>query len=147
MSAFDSRRLGRADWLLMIGLGALLIIEVLVWQATHRADPEVQGSAASGPGEERVWALHILLNRGEPPKIDQQFIEALLASEHALVREMAMTSDVRRLGGREAQRRYLAEPADCDEATRGRYYLKRQGRPVSREILRSYFRSFERSTP
>ena len=54
-----------------------------------------------------------------------------------------MTSDVWRLGGRKVQRRYLAGLSDPGEQVRGRYYMKRFGRPIKRSFLRDYFHSLE----
>jgi hypothetical protein len=143
MAATARRETRRGDLLLVVCLGALVVIEVLAWQVAHRDDEELQRAVASGSAEEKVWALHIQLNRGEPQRLEHLFVENLLASNEALVRELAMTSDVRRLGRRSVQRRYLAESSDPGETLRGRYYMKRFGRPVKRSFIRDYFRSLE----
>lgn len=136
------QRLG-ADLLLLICLVAFAGIEVVAWRIVHRDEQELTRAAATGSAKERVWALHILLQRDDPPRRKDSFVEELLASEEALVRELAMTSTVRRRAGRGVQRRYLADLSDSEELVRGRYYMKRFGRPVKRSFLREYFRSLE----
>jgi hypothetical protein len=143
MKDTETRQKWQADLLLLVCLGALLIMEVLAWRVVHRGEEELQQAVASGSSAEKVWAYHVQLNRGEPQRLEHSFVEDLLASEEALVRELAMTSDVRRLSGRKVQRRYLAESSDPGENLRGRYYMKRFGRPVKRSFIRDYFRSLE----
>lgn len=143
MKSTETRETWRRDLLLLVGLGALAVMEVLVWQVAHRGEEELQRAVVSGSGKEKVWALHIQLNRGEPEWLERPFVEDLLASEEALVREFAMTSDVRWLGGRKPQRRYLAASLDPGEKLRSRYYMKKFGRPIKRSSLRDYFRSLE----
>jgi hypothetical protein len=143
MSLEDMRQRWRADLLLLICLVFLVGIEVLAWWTTHRGELELERAAVSGTAEERVWALHILLQRDEPPRRDRSFVEGLLASEEPLVRELAMTSTVRRRGGRHAQKQHQAENTDPGEFLRGRYYMKRYGRPIKRSFLREYFRSLD----
>jgi len=139
----ETRQTWRVDLLLLVCLVAVLGIEVLAWQVAHRDDEELQRAVVSGSSREKVWALHIQLNRGEPQRLGHSFVEDLLSSNEALVRELAMTNDVRRLGGRSIQRRYLTESADSGETLRGRYYMKKFGRPIKRSFLRNYFRSLE----
>jgi len=143
MNLGDTRQRWGADLLLLACLVALVGLEVFAWKIVHREEQELNRAAASGPAKERVWALHILLQRDEPPRRDQSFVEGLLASEEPLLREVAMTSTVRSRAGRRSQRQHLAASPDSGEALRGRYYMKRFGRPVKRSFLRDYFRSLE----
>ncbi|MGB3565349.1 MAG: hypothetical protein WBH85_07815 [Thermoanaerobaculia bacterium] len=143
MSLEDIRRRLGADLMLLVCLCALVGLEVFAWRVAHRDESELDRAAVSGSAEERVWALHILLNRGEPPQRDQSFVEGLVAAEEALVRELAMTSIVRRHVGRSVQRQVQAEISGPGELLRGRYYMKRHGRPIKRSFLRDYFRSLE----
>lgn len=143
MNRGEIRQPRRADLLLLVCLVFLVGIEVLAWRTRHRGEEELERTAVSGTAEERVWALHILLQRDEPPRRDRSFVEELLASEEPLVRELAMTSTVRRRGGRHAQKQHQAKNDDPGEFVRGRYYMKRYGRPIKRSFLREYFRSLE----
>jgi len=132
----------RTEWGILLGLVAVLGLEVVGWAVTRRTDQELRALVAASSGREAVGALHVLLNRGDAPSIDRSQVEGLLASDEPLLREMAMTSDVWRLAGRAAQREHL-EGADEAEAVRGRYYMKRHGQRVRRSALREYFRSLE----
>jgi hypothetical protein len=143
MSLKDNRQWWGAELILLICLVALAGLEVVAWQITHRGGQELDRAAVSGTAEERVWALHILLQRDEPARRYESFVEGLLASDEELVRELAMTSTVRQRAGRLVQRRYLAGSPDSGESLRGRYYMKRLGRPIDRSFLQSYFRSLE----
>jgi hypothetical protein len=137
----DIRRRWRADLVLLVGLLVLVGIELLAWRTSHRGEEELERAAVSGTAGERVWALHILLQRDEPPQRDRSFVEELLASEEPLVRELAMTNTVRRRAGRHVQRQHQATSTDPGERLRGRYYMKKNGRPIKRSFLRQYFRS------
>lgn len=139
----DSTGAVRSEWRVLLGLVAILGLEILGWAFTRQADQELQASLAAASGHETVAALHVLLNRGDAPSIAPAEVERLLASDEPLLREMAMTSDVWRLAGRVAQRAHLRQAKDAAEKTRSRYYLKRHGQAVRRSGLRDYFRSLE----
>lgn len=139
----DSTGATRTEWGGLLGLVAILGLEILGWGLTRQTDHELRASLSAASSREAVAALHVLLNRGESPSIDRSQVEALLASDEPLLREMATTSDVWRLAGRAAQRDHLKQTNDEEERVRGRYYLKRHGQPVRRSALRAYFQSLE----
>ena len=143
MQVVDRSGGARAELVVLAGLAVILGLEILGWHAAHQTERQLRESLAAGSPRQKAWALHVLLNRGESPAIDRAGIEALLSSEEGLLREMAMTSDVWRLGGREPQTRHLERHADRGESVRGRYYLKHLGQPIGRSALRRYFRSLE----
>jgi hypothetical protein len=136
-------RVSRTDQALLLCLVAVLGVELAGWAVTRRTDAELRARVAEGPPRERTWALHVLLNRGEPPSLERDEVAHLLGSDEPLLREMATTSDVWRLAGRSLQREHLASRAGAGEAIRGRYYLRWHGQPIRRAFLREYLRSLE----
>lgn len=138
--------MGRTETALLLCLVAVLVVELTGWASTRRTDAELRDRLAAGPSAERVWGLHILLNRGANPSLERAEVERLLASDDPLLREMATTSDVWRLAGRSLQWEHLRRTAVAGEALRGRYYLKWHGQPVSRAFLRRYLGSLDADT-
>lgn len=79
--------------LLLVGL---VLLEAGVWGLVHRSNEELQRSWASGASQERLDAIHVLLNRGESSKSDfgQSFVKALLEDADERVQELAFLNDV-----------------------------------------------------
>ncbi len=121
-------------WLLL----AVVAVEVGVWRAQHRTDAELRAAAQDVDPAVSLFALHVLANRDQTVPLQAQDVSALLASEHALVREFAMTWDGTRHAGEELQRAYLEDTDDPAEVARCDFYLRHQVLRPTLARLREY---------
>ena len=92
---------------------ALLGVMGLSAAMGHRGEEQLRLAAASGPAQERIAALHALLNRpGAAPGPEQDALVAeLLDSPDPLLREYALSIDLCRLSARDAQGVPVAQEA------------------------------------
>jgi len=90
---------------------ALLAVECGVWGLGHRGEAELQAAARDGSPRERIAALHVLTNRGEPApgRFDAAFAQALVDDPDELLREYAFTTDVCKHADPRPQYRYLKQ--------------------------------------
>jgi hypothetical protein len=119
-------------------LALVAALEVLFAVARHRPQAELLELAASGDAAERTFALHVLANRGDTLPLGAERIDALLASEHAVEREFAMTFDLTRTEGEARQRAYLEGLGDPDERARCDFFLRHQILRPTLARLRAY---------
>ncbi len=144
----EGKPVERADLALVVLLLAILTAEILGWRANHRSASELWQTYRSAQPKTKIEALHILANRDRPRGFDQAFVDEILASQHSLIREFAMTYDVTRLSGKSRQRAYLTTLLpDSDEEVRCRFFLRHQNSRFSRAELRSYFESLRPASP
>jgi hypothetical protein len=92
---------------------ALMGLMGLFAGVSHRSAAELRLAAASGPADERIQALHALLNRAEaaPGPEHDALVAELLASSEPLLREYALSIDLCRLSARDAQGVPIAQEA------------------------------------
>ena len=137
-----------ADLLILLLLLGLLGAEALAWQVRHRSEKELWQLYRAGEPEEKIHALHVLTNRGRPRGFSQEFVQEMLRSEQATLREFTMTYDLTRLSGRKAQLRYLGSPLVVhDETVRARFFFRHQNSRFSRALLRRYFEAVRAASP
>lgn len=105
----------KGSWIPHGVLLAILISEGAAWGLAHRSAAELEPSAAAA--DERIEALHVLTNRGEPDRdrFAETFVQALLAEEDPLLCEYAFTSDVCNLSAT-LQYQYLKERLEAVDA-------------------------------
>lgn len=86
----------RKSWRPHLVLVGLIALEVAVWGVVHQSNEDLQRSWESGTSQERLDAIHVLLNRGESSKSDfgQPFVKTLLEDEDERVQELAFLNDV-----------------------------------------------------
>ena len=81
---------------------SLLVVALLgecIWGVfAHRDVDELQETLESGSSRERVEALFVLTNRGEPQIPDAGSVRQLLASDDTLLTEWMMTTNFARFG-------------------------------------------------
>ena len=111
-------------WLPVALCVALIVLELGVWAGLHRSDEEIERAWRVGPPKERVAALNILANRGEPSprRFDEDFVHSLLREPDLLLREAAFTSQVCKFHEPVLQKTYLVS-ARVDPAHWWRSYL------------------------
>ena len=123
---------------LVLVLLAVIVVELAVSVGGNRTEEELRAVAAdvTGAPAERALALHVLANRGETTLLGATDVRGLTASQAALLREFAMTNDLSRGDGGEAQRAHLDQhPGE----RRGRFFLDHQVRRMLRRDLEAYF--------
>ena len=116
----------------------LVVAEVLLWLPGRRSGEELRAAASGDDPRAAVFALHVLANRGETEPIERGRVRRLLDSEHAIVREYAMTWDGVRSAGPVLQRAYVDGLSDPAERARCDFYLSHQVKRPTLESLRAY---------
>lgn len=86
----------------LLPLAACAVLAALeLWWArrAHRTTEELHVMAFEGSPRERVWALHVLANRGDAPQreLPEAYVRALIRDPDPLVADLAYTVDVCRL--------------------------------------------------
>jgi len=107
-------------WRLHIALAVLMLAQVATWAALHKTDDVVARNWAGGTSDERVEALFLQANRGEPnPKLfDREFVGSILEHEtDDRIREFVFANDLCKFD---------------TEATRGEYIYRGFGPGGSR---------------
>ena len=99
-------------WLPHLVCCALLALEIGVFVVASDSDAEVERALAEGTVEERLAALHIATNRGEPDaaRFGEAFVRSLLAEPDERLEEAAFTLDVCKFEIPELQTRILQKP-------------------------------------
>ena len=89
----------------------VLAAQVGLWAVGHRSTHRLEAAAESGSVEQRMAALQILLERGEPDpeRYGASLAAELLADPDPLLRELAFTTAVTKYSGPEPQYRDLNE--------------------------------------
>ena len=128
---------------LALALLALVAVELGLWRAGHRTDDELRAAAGSEDPRAAAFALHVLANRGATVPLDEERVRALLRSEHAVLREYAMTWDLTRSTGEELQRAWLEGVLPADERTRATFFLEHQVRRPTLAELEDYLRALK----
>jgi len=85
------------SWLVHIVLAGIMAAQFGLWLAQHRSDEEINAAWAGGTTDERIEALFIQANRGEPnPALfDESFVEAMLLNEtDERLKEFVFTNDI-----------------------------------------------------
>jgi hypothetical protein len=84
------------SWRPHVVLLGLIVLEIAAWGVLHQSDQALHESWESGTSQERLDAIHVLLNRGESSKADfgQPFAKQLLEDEDERVQELAFLNDV-----------------------------------------------------
>lgn len=123
-------------WLIL--LSVLVLAEVGLFGLWHRDSDELRAAAAEPVSPASLFALHVLANRDDTEPLDLARVRALLESEHAEVREYAMTWDGTRAAGEQLQRAYLEGLEDEGERARCDFYLRHQILRPTLERLRAY---------
>ena len=79
----SAERTPRGGFRLHLLLLLVLLVEVALAFARHRSDEELERLWERGDPRERLAALHVLTNRGEPhpSRFGQDFVRRLLAEE------------------------------------------------------------------
>ncbi len=104
-------------WRIHLILLALFAGQALVATALHRDRDALLEAWHTGDTSERLGALHVLTNRGEPRGIDQEFVLEMLGDPDLRVREAAMGLDLAKFSLPAAQENYLSA-ADFGAAVR-----------------------------
>jgi hypothetical protein len=109
----------RGSWRAHAVCAGILALEGLAALAGHRGTQSLEESARSGPAAQRIDALHVLLERGEPdPSRYGELLAAdLLADGDPLAREFAFTTAVCKNTGPGKQYRYLRDRQEAGEIT------------------------------
>lgn len=118
------------SWMNAYRLHALLLLVLgleCAWAlAHHRPTEQLENDLRAGTPADQVRALFVLTNRDVPRRVDRRFVNELLASDRAMLREWTMTTNFSRFGNGTLQRRYQASLGQSDEALRCRLLLTHQ---------------------
>ena len=113
---------------------ALVIAAELVFAwGRHQSDAELRVQAGAGSTQERLDALHILTNRGEPDPsmFSPESVAALLRDPDDRIREFAFTNDVCKFHVPDLQNAYLRATTDYPHWWRATLLHRRKvGGPV-----------------
>jgi len=116
-------------WGLVLGLVAVLALELGLFLGLRRGTAELEQSFAAGSPLERITALHVLRHRDRPLVLDRELVEQLLASSDSLMAEFLMVEGVVRERDTELRQRlycYVSEqPSDERLRTRCRFLLEK----------------------
>ena len=136
----------RRRWLWLAVLSAVVLLEFLVAASCHRSDEQLHALADTGTPQERVHAFHVLANRDRPLVTDPAFTQRALSSPVPLVRELAMTTNFRRMRPDTLQREHVASLPQGPERLRLEILLNaRLGKPgrLNVERLQAFYASLE----
>jgi hypothetical protein len=101
----------------------LIALECLIAALRHQSDAALRHTLDNGTPRQRAAALFVLTNRDTPVPVDRDFIQHLLKSDAALVREWTMTANFTRLGAPRAQEAHIMSLGSAPEGLRCRFFL------------------------
>ncbi len=118
----------KKNWRAHVVLLGIVVLQLVGWAASHQDEEARREAYATGDTQERVWALHVLANRGEIDSEDfsVQWMRELLKEEDLLVREMAFTYDLARIRPPGVQQAYFGDHQGLDRSHFVRSYLIQQ---------------------
>ena len=102
------------SWRPHLLMGAIALLFLAGWGLCHQSREELWRDFESGDSGERIWALHVLSNRGEisPDDFSVDFIRRILHDEDTRVREMAFTYDLTKIRPPGVQQSFLGTLKD-----------------------------------
>ncbi|MFT4538293.1 MAG: hypothetical protein ACI835_000726 [Planctomycetota bacterium] len=112
-------------WLPHLALLALVVAECAAFVAGHQSDDELRRDWNEGDRFERLWALHVMTNRGEldPDEFDPAFMRALLADDDLRIREFGFSYDMTKIRPPKIQATYYSENFEGTVGHRIRCYF------------------------
>lgn len=113
-------------WLPHAVLAMLIGLEVAAFGVLHRTMSDLEALLESGTPRERVYALHVLANRGQPPRFSRRDLAEWFETQPPLVAELLMTHNFARFAGPRIRQRYIDEQADAADAARAEFWFQRQ---------------------
>lgn len=115
---------------------AIVGLEFTWARVAHREEAELEAAARSEDVFERMFALHVLANRGEPRVFSPEFTAELLAESDPRLREFAMTRNF----GRGAAAALQREEVRLGRATWPmEFYLRFRKMHLLEKHVRGYF--------